>query len=97
MAIKLHREFPVVGGEIVDRKGKAIVTSLGADRLRVQRRVLVVRENPILHPVTGQSLGLDYELLGRARLVQVQQDFSKGEVYPESANEIDPANRVITQ
>ena len=97
LALKLHREFQLVDGLIVERKGQFIVTDLGSEKVRAQRRILVVQERPIVHPVTHHPLGSDVEVLGRARLVQVQADFSKGKLHPDSDSVIGPSHGVITQ
>lgn len=97
MAIKLHREFPVVEGEILNRQRRVIFTDLGSDQLRAQRRILVVEKKPVQHPVNGQPLGYDYKVVGRARLIQVQKAFSKGELYADKASVIGPKCGVVTQ
>ena len=97
LALKLNREFQTVNGRILDRQQQTILTDLGASQLRAQRRVLVVQERPVLHPVTGHALGSDYQVLGRARLVHIQEGFSKGELDRDSDPAIGPLHGVITQ
>lgn len=97
LALKLHREFQMVDGDILDRQKQYIVTDLGSEQLRAQRRILVIQEQPVFHPVTHHPLGSDYRVLGRARLVHIQKDFSKGELHEGSDPAISPSHGVITQ
>ena len=97
LAIKLHREFPVVEGEILDRQRRVIFTDLGSDQLRAQRRILIVNKEAVKHPVSGKPLGYDYKVIGRARLFQIQQAFSKGELYLDHISGIKPRDGVVTQ
>jgi len=97
LAIKLHREFPVVEGEILDRQRRVIFIDLGSDQLRAQRRILIVNKEPVKHPVSGQPLGYDYKVIGRARLFQIQQAFSRGELYSDHTAGIEPRDGVVTQ
>ncbi|MGA6927134.1 MAG: CsgG/HfaB family protein [Desulfosarcina sp.] len=97
LALKLHREFQTVDGRILERRQQTILTDLGASQLRAQRRVLVVRERPVLHPVTGHGLGSDYQVLGHARLVNIQEGFSKGELDRDCDPAVGLSHGVITQ
>ena len=62
MAVKFHREFPLIDGTVIQQKGQFIFTDLGQDKIKPQRRLLVYREEPIKHPVTGKVLGMDNEI-----------------------------------
>jgi hypothetical protein len=78
LAIKFHREFPLLDGMIVRKEGKIFYTDLGKGKVRPQRRVIIFREGePILHPETGKMLGCDTEVIGYARVTQVMNEMSK--------------------
>ena len=97
MAIKFHREFPLLGGVVIQQKGKYIFTDLGQDKIKIQRRLLVYREEPIKHPVTGKILGADNEIVGRARVTQVMPEVSKAEIVSGETSSINRLDKVITE
>jgi TolB-like protein len=97
MAIKFHREFPLLGGVVIQRKGKYIFTDLGLDKIKLQRRLLVYREEPITHPVTGKILGADNEIVGCAKVTQVLPEMSKAELIKGEAGAIKRLDKVITE
>jgi hypothetical protein len=77
LAIKFHREFPLVDGIIIQKKGKSVFTDLGKGKAKPERRLIVYREGePVRHPVTGKSLGCDTEIVGYARVTQVMDQMS---------------------
>lgn len=81
LAIKFHREFPLVDGIIIRKTGDSVLTDLGKGKARPEIRLIVYREGePIRHPVTGKSLGCDTEILGHARVIQVMDQISKAEL-----------------
>ncbi|RLC13848.1 MAG: hypothetical protein DRI24_14810 [Deltaproteobacteria bacterium] len=97
MAIKFHHEFPLIEGLVVQKKGKYIFTDIGDPRTKIARRLIVYREEPVKHPVTGKILGMDNTIIGRARVTQVMQDLSKAEVVDGDVNSMKPLDRVITE
>jgi hypothetical protein len=97
MATKIHMDFPLLGGLIIQRKGNNIFTDLGQDKVSLQRRLIIYREAPIKHPVTGKILGSDNEIIGRAKVTQVLPDMSKAEVISGESGEIKPLDKVITE
>jgi hypothetical protein len=97
MAIKFHLDFPLLDGLIVQQKGKFIFTDLGKEKIKVQRRLIVYREEPIKHPVTGKVLGADNVIIGRARVTQVMPDLSKAEISTDGKIPVKPMDRVITE
>jgi tetratricopeptide (TPR) repeat protein len=81
MAVKYHREFPLVDGIIVQKKGDSFFTDLGQGKTKPQRRLILYREGePILHPVTGKLLGCDTEIIGYGRVTQVMEEMSQAEL-----------------
>jgi TolB-like protein len=97
MAIKFHREFPLLGGFVIQQKGKYIFTDLGQDKIKLQRRLIVYREEPIKHPVTGKILGADNEIVGRAKVTQVLPEMSKAELMRGKPGAIKRLDKVITE
>ena len=81
MAVKYLLEFPLVDGIVVEEKGESFLTDLGEEKIKPQRRLIVYREKePIIHPVTGKSLGNDKEIIGYARVKQVMEEMSRAEL-----------------
>ena len=97
MAIKYHRDFPLVGGIVVSRKGRSIITDLGAQKIKLQRRILIYKESPIHHPVSGKVLGVDKEILCRARVTMVEAEISKAELLEETSDKVRELQKVITE
>ena len=97
LAVKFHRDFPLVDGLILQKKGDAVFTDLGEDKIKVQRRLILYREEPLKHPVTGKMLGVDNVIVGRARVTQVMPEMSKAEVVAGKAEGVKPQDKVITE
>jgi TolB-like protein len=97
MAIKFHRDFPLLDGLIIQQKGKDIFTDLGQDKIKIRRRLIIYREEPIKHPVTGKIMGADNIIIGRARVTQVMAEMSKAEILDGEASAIGPTDKVITE
>jgi TolB-like protein len=97
MAIKFHREFPLVDGLVVEQKKGDIFTDLGENKIKLRRRLIVYREEPIKHPMTGKMLGADNEILGHARVTQVMPEMSKAELVDIRPKAVKPLDRVITE
>jgi hypothetical protein len=97
MAIKFHREFPLLDGLIVERDGKNIFTDLGKDKIKMLRRLIVYRDKPLKHPVTGITLGSEKRVLGRAQVTQVMPNLSKAKILYEKPADINPLDKVITE
>jgi tetratricopeptide (TPR) repeat protein len=96
MAVKFHREFPLVGGTVIKTGEKFILTDLGQDKIKLQRRLIVYREEPVRHPVTGKLLGADTTIIARARVTQVSPEMSKSEL-TSGAQKIQVQDKVITE
>ena len=97
MAVKFHRDFPLVDGFVIERKGKNIFTDLGKSKIRAQRRLIIYREEPIKHPVTGKVLGADNVIIGRAGITQVMPEMSKAEIMDAKEGSIKQLDKVITE
>jgi TolB-like protein len=96
MAVKFHREFPLVGGTVIKAGGNFIFTDLGHDKIKLQRRLVVYREAPVRHPVTGKLLGADATIMARARVTQVGPEMSKSEL-TSGAQQIEVQDKVIAE
>jgi len=97
LALKFHRDFPLVDGRIIQQKDNAVFTDLGEDKVKLQRRLILYREEPLKHPVTGKMLGVDNVIIGRARITQVMPEMSKAEVVAGKAESVKPQDKVITE
>jgi archaellin len=97
MAIKYHHDFPLVGGIVVSRKGMSIITDMGRQKVKQQRRLLVYKESPIHHPDSGMLLGVDKEILGRAWITAVDEKISKATLLEVPSGEVQEQNKVITE
>jgi TolB-like protein len=97
LSLKLHREFPLVEGLVIDKQADTIITDLTLEKLRAQRRILVYTEHPVVHPDTGRSMGSDYQVLGAARIIQADDHLAKASLQPGANPAIAPRQRVITQ
>jgi len=96
MAVKFHREFPLVGGMVIKAGDKYIFTDLGQDKIKLQRRLIVYREEQVRHPVTGKLMGADTIILARARVTQVSPEMSKSEL-TSGERHIELNDKVITE
>ena len=97
MAVKFHRDFPLVDGLVIECRGEDIFTDLGQDVIKLQRRIVVYREKPMKHPITGKVLGADTQIIGRARITQVQPEMSKAELIDGNRQLVNPLDKVITE
>ena len=97
MAIKFHREFPLLDGFVVQQKGKYVFSDLGKGQVKLQRRLIVYREEPLKHPKTGKVLGTDNVILGRACITQVMPDMSKAELMDGNSVDVKRMDKVITE
>jgi len=97
LAIKFHQEFPLVEGIVVRQKGKSILTDIGNDRITINRRLIVFREEPVIHPVTGKTLGSDNIILGRARVTQVMEGLSKAAILDNGKMTVNIMDKVISE
>jgi len=97
MAVKFHRAFPLLDGLILQQRGNAIFTDLGQDKVKLNRRLIVFKEEPLKHPVTGKILGADNVVVGRARVSQVMPEMSKADLLDGKPEAVKPHDRVITE
>jgi TolB-like protein len=97
LAVKFHRAFPLLDGLVLQLRGNAIFTDLGQDKVKLNRRLLVFKEETVKHPATGKVLGADQVIVGRARVSQVMSEMSKAELLDGKPESVQPQDRVITE
>jgi TolB-like protein len=97
LAVKFHRDFPLANGLVIQQKGDAVLTDLGQDKVKLQRRLILYRETPVKHPVTGKVVGADNVIMGRARVTQVMPEMSKADVLDGKAESIKALDKVIAE
>jgi len=97
LAIKFHRDFPLIDGVVVQKKGSSIFTDLGKGKVKIRRGLILYREEPVKHPVTGKWLGSDNVILGRARITQVMPELSKADILEGQIEEVKPLDKVIAE
>jgi TolB-like protein len=97
MAIKFHRAFPLLDGLVLQQRGSAIFTDLGQDKVKLNRKLIVFREEPVKHPVTGKILGAENVIVGRAKVSQVMPEMSKADLLDGKPEAVKAQDRVITE
>lgn len=97
LAIKFHKDFPLLDGNVVQQKGNVIFTDLGTGKVKLHRRLIIYREELIKHPITGKVLGADNIIIGRARVTQILPDLSKAEISSSQKMLARPMDKVITE
>ncbi|MDY0038816.1 MAG: CsgG/HfaB family protein [Desulforhabdus sp.] len=100
LALKLCDELPLVEGLVIRVKGDRIDVDLGSNQRVKTGMLLTIFEEgePIIHPVTGETVGADVDELGEAVIKMVGESMSEGEIRQQAANtQISPMQHVITQ
>lgn len=97
MALKVHMEFPLLEGLVLQLKGPQIFTDLGQDKVKIPRRIVIYREEPVIHPLTGKLLGADNIILGRAQISQVMPGMSRASMISGKIDTVKPLDKVITE
>lgn len=97
LALKLHSEFPLMEGIVVEKSDNAVFTDLGAGKVKLNRRLIIYREEPITHPKTGKVLGNKSVIVGRAAVSEVMEDLSKADLTSGEADRIQAMDMVITE
>jgi hypothetical protein len=97
LAVKFHHAFPLLDGIVLQQKGNSIFTDLGKDKVKLNRRLLVFREEPLNHPVTGKIVGAENVIMGKARVSQIMPEMSKADLLEGKPEAVQPLHRVITE
>ena len=87
----------VVGGTIIDIKGRLIITDMSAEKIGIQKRLLVYRDETVRHPQTGKILGADSQIIGRAMVKQVSPEMTKAELVESVEYKVARFDKVITE
>jgi len=97
MAVKFTRDFPLTAGQVLSINGHSIATDMGVDTIKLQRRLIIFRNEPTTQALTGKPLGSENKILGYARVNQVMPGLSKAECFNAETNQIKPLDKVIVQ
>ncbi len=98
--LKFTSQLPVVEGLVIQRDGARITIDLGEKQhLRKGMKLIVYRMGDLVHhPVSKQAIGIDFEVLGHARIETVMDDMSYALLSENTlATEIDPMINIITR
>jgi hypothetical protein len=96
-AIKFHNAFPLITGDIIEAMKRDVIFNIGKNRLRLNRRVIVYKETPVIHPESGYYLGANSEIVDHARVTQVSEEISKGQMNGVTELNTDSKYKVITE
>ena len=97
MAVKFTRDFPLTAGQVLSINGNSIATDMGMDTIKLQRRLIIFRNEPTTQALTGKPLGSENKILGYARVNQVMPGLSKAECFNAEISQIKPLDKVIVQ
>ncbi len=96
-AIKFHHDFPLIIGDIIEAIKRDVIFNIGKKRLRLNRRIIVYKETPVIHPESGNYLGASSELVDHARVTQISEEISKGQMNGVTELNIGYKYKVITE
>jgi hypothetical protein len=96
LSLKILQHFPLVEGNVSERKGKKFLISLTkAQNIRSNMRLLVFREedsSEVKAQIDGQ------EILGEARVIGVHDKFSEAVfIKPGTSDNVQPKDKVLTK
>lgn len=86
LAARLHNDFPMAQGMVIQKKGRQIFTDIGQDTTHQRSRLIIYRDND-----PGDVI------LGYAQITQVLPDMSKAELLSGRLDEIMELDRVVVQ
>ncbi|MDH3328017.1 MAG: CsgG/HfaB family protein [Desulfobulbaceae bacterium] len=98
LAYKFKRDFPLVEGILVEVRDGTVLIDAGTEKqLKPNTRFICYREGqPIKHPVTGKLLGAEPQILGRLKVEEVYEGFSRAQVVDQE-NSFVVSDKVIAQ
>ena len=70
---------------------------MSAEKIGIQKRLIVYRDEPVRHPQTGKLLGADSQIIGRALVIQVHAKMTKAELVEPKKQDVDRFDKVITE
>ncbi len=97
LALKFHQGFPLVDGHIIEKQGGSIVVDIGQHVTKPDRRLIIFREEPVIHPVTSKNVGLDIQVLGHAQVIQVQRETAMAKLIDCDEAALNLTDRVIVE
>ena len=100
LSLKIGESFPLVEGIVIKAGPKDIFTDLGTiSGIKKGMKIILFREgDKIIHPLTGNVLGVDTEIIGEAVIKQTDKDFSKAEIIKKNKSQkIAVKNGIITK
>ena len=97
LALKLHQDFPLIDGHIIEMKGKNMVVDIGQNGTKPGRRLIIFRGEPVIHPVTGKTVGTDIRVVAHAVVTQVLPETSRAMVLDADEGGVNRLDRVITE
>jgi len=97
LALKIHNEFPLVGGAVIRIRENGIFTTLGERAVQPSRRILVYRSEPVVDPDTGIHYGDENVILGTARIDEVSPTMSRAVILDGEIEKMNRKDRIITQ
>jgi tetratricopeptide (TPR) repeat protein/TolB-like protein len=100
LASKFKHSFPLIEGLVIKINGKDIYADFGSVKMiKAEMKFIVFREgDPIVHPVTGKTLGSDTQELGVATVVDVFEDMSIGKLIADfDPGKIKVKDKIVTK
>jgi hypothetical protein len=84
---------------VIQRDGRRVVVDRGKKHaLAEHMKAVLFRDEALIHPVTGKSLGQATAPLGEARIEAVADEFSQATLLPsEQSYEVKQLDRFITK
>ena len=81
LAWKFMKAFPLMEGIVINVKGDTVFLDLGKEQgILPDRKVIIFREEEVVHPVTGAVLGSDAVELAQGKIISSESAFSKAEI-----------------
>lgn len=98
LAARLAADFPMAEGTLLEIREREVLVDLGVHhRIRPLTRLLCYREGPPAHhPVTGERLESELEIIGELLVTEVGKDSSRAAVVTQTGDFLH-GDRVITR
>jgi hypothetical protein len=97
LAIMFHQDFPLVDGRIINKQGETITIDRGQNAVRAGGRLIIFREEPVIHPATGQKVGMDIRVVAHARIIKVHPETAAALVMDGDEKTVNRLDRFITE
>ncbi|MBF0551904.1 MAG: hypothetical protein HQK60_15385 [Deltaproteobacteria bacterium] len=100
LSLKFAQALPVTEGKVIMVKEKEVMVNIGAESsVKEEMRIIIFRPGKVIKdPDSGAILGADNKEIGRTRVTQVMDKFSKSQwISKESPTEVKPKDAVITR